>query len=181
MEPVALQSRRIALENAPVHWASQGPRLFSSSTLACTGDPELRTSGIVSLVAADRWMDVQVVVTGGREQVRTRRFWRSSAAPPAPIAGFVQGLAPAREAVRGPSASDVIEASANLPSVGVEAWLAESGARVPVDRHVLVQLSDAHVSANVIDLVVALALSEEVRSASDFVRWSGCLRHLWRR
>ena len=163
---VADGARRPAVEKdctgeRSVHWASQGPRLFSSSTLACTGEPELRTSGIVSLVAADRWMDVQVVVTGGREQVRTRRFWRSSAAPPAAVAGFVQGLAPAREAVRGPSASDVIEASANLPSVGVEAWLAESGARVPVDRHVLVQLSDAHVSANVIDLVVALAFPKK--------------------
>jgi len=140
-----------------VHWATEGPRLFSSSTLTCSGQPELRTTGILSLIAADRWMDVQVVVTGGREQVRTRRFWRSSLAPPAPVATFVQSLSPAREAVRGPSAADVIEASGNVSSVGVEAWLAESGARVPIDRHVLLQLSSAHVSTNVIDLMIALA------------------------
>ena len=106
-------------------------------------------------------MDVQVVVTGGREQVRTRRFWRASAAPPAPVAMFVQSLTPPREAVRAPSASDVIEASANVASVGVEAWLAESGARVPIDRHVLLQLSNAHVSASVIDLMIALAFPKK--------------------
>ena len=144
-----------------VHWATQGTRLFSSSNLTCTGEPELRTSGILTLVAADRWMDVQVVVTGGREQVRTRRFWRSSVAPPAAVASFVKSLTPGREAVRGPSAGDVIEASANVASVGVEAWLAESGARVPIDRHVLVQLSNAHVSANVIDLMIALAFPKK--------------------
>jgi hypothetical protein len=144
-----------------IRWAARGPRLFSSSTLTCSGQPDLRTSGILSLVAADRWMDVQVIVTGGREQVRTRRFWRSSAAPPAPVDSFVRSLAPAHEAVQAPSADDVIEASANMPSVGVEAWLAESGARVPIDRHVLVQLSTAHVSANVIDLMIALAFPKK--------------------
>ena len=159
---VADGSRRPAAEKdctgeRSARWASRGSRLYTSSTLTCSGEPELRTSGLVALVAADRWLDVQVSVIGGREQVRTRRFWRSSATPPAPVASFVHGLAPSQHVVPGPSAEDVIEASANLPSVGVEAWLAESGARVRIDRHVLVQLSNAKISTNVIDLMVALA------------------------
>ena len=140
-----------------VRWAAHGPRLYTSSTLTCSGQPALRTSGLMSLVAPDRWMDVQVTTTEGREQVRTRRFWRSSMAPPAPVASLVQALVSDRLVVPEPSADDVIEASANLPSVGVEAWLAESGAHVRVDRRILVQLSRAKVSANVIDLMVALA------------------------
>ena len=33
-----------------IHWAARGPRLFSSSTLTCSGQPDLRTSSVLSLV-----------------------------------------------------------------------------------------------------------------------------------
>ena len=54
-------------------------------------------------------------------------------------------------------AADVIEASAAMPTSGVEAWLADSGARVVVDRRALLRLSEARISVRVIDLMVALA------------------------
>ena len=139
------------------HWAMTGPRLFSSSTLNCTGEPELRIAGISALVASDRWVEVHVSDTGGREQVRTRRYWRSSGAPPAPIADVVRGLTTARVPRSSLSADDVIEASREVAAIGVEAWLVESGVRVPIGRRTLVRLSDAKVGNNVIDLLVALA------------------------
>jgi hypothetical protein len=63
---------------------------------------------------------------------------------------------------------DVVEASGRVASSGVEAWLSESNARVPLDKRALVQLSDNHVAGSVIDLMVALAYPQkfEVRRAS---------------
>jgi hypothetical protein len=150
-------------------WAESGPRLFSSSSLACAGQPEVKTTGISALVSADRWVDVQVASTGGREQVRTRRFWRSSAPAPAPIAERVRQLSVSRPVVAAINVDDVIEASHAVAAVGVEAWLAESGARVPVNRRALVRLSDAAVDSNVIDLMVAVAFPKqfEVRRAES--------------
>ncbi|HUR32944.1 MAG TPA: hypothetical protein VM032_04060 [Vicinamibacterales bacterium] len=150
-------------------WAAAGPRLFSSSTLICEGQPAITTSGISALLPADRWVDVQVATTGGREQVRTRRFWRSSAAPPAAVADVLRGLQPARAAAAALNADDVIEASRAVSATGVEAWLAESGARVPIDRRALLRLADAQVGSNVIDLLVALAFPGkfEVRRAAS--------------
>lgn len=143
------------------HWAMTGPRLFQSSTLTCSGEPELRISGISALVSSGRWVEIHVSNTGGLEQVRTRRYWRSSAAPPTPIADIVRGLTTARSPRSSLSADDVMEASREVPAIGVEAWLVESGVRVPIDRRTLVRLSDAKVGNNVIDLMVALAFPQK--------------------
>src|SRR5206468_1437754 len=51
----------------------------------------------------------------------------------------------------------VIEASRDVAPGAVEAWLAESGARLPVDRRTLVRLDDGHVHPRVIDLLIAEA------------------------
>lgn len=149
-------------------WSSSGTRLFSSSTLTCEKQPVVKTTGLSGLVSADEWLDVQVADVGGREQLRTRRFWRSTTAPPAAVATALRDVRLTRPQVAATTIEDVIEASRNVASVGVEAWLAESRAPVPLDRRVLVQLSDAHVAPQVIDVLVALAYPEkfEVRRNS---------------
>jgi hypothetical protein len=156
--------------NRSTRWATTGARFFSTSSLRCAGQPELKSSGVAALIAANRWIDVRVVDSGGRQEVRTQRFWRSSSAPPPAVAAVVAALQPVREQPVPTTADDVIDASATLPAVAVEAWLAESNARVPVDRRTLVHLSDAHVGANVIDLMVALAFPrkfEVLRTSSS--------------
>jgi hypothetical protein len=138
-------------------WAKSGERLFSSSSVSCANTPATKTTGLSSLVSASRWVDVQVVETAGRQQVRTRRFWRSSAAAPAAVADAVRHLTRADISVAALTADDVIEASAAIPAAGVEAWLAESGVKVPINRRTLARLADAKVGSHVIDLMVALA------------------------
>jgi hypothetical protein len=149
-------------------WSTRGDRWFAKSTLRCAGQPELKTSSIAALIGADRWIEVQVAEGAEGQKVRIRRFWRSSTAPPAPLATVVPALAPARHMPLPPTADDVIDASRNVPALGVEAWLAESDARIQIDRRTLLQLSDARVDANVIDLMVALAFPKkfEVRRTS---------------
>jgi hypothetical protein len=150
-------------------WANSGTRMFSQATLACAGQPASKTSSVSALVTSDQWIEVQVSAVSGREQVRTRRFWRSSTEAPRSVAAVVGALPGSRVVVRPPSVDDVIEASGAMPATGVEAWLAESRVRVAVDRRALVRLSDAQVSSNVIDLMVALAYPQkfEVKRASS--------------
>lgn len=143
---------------ASSEWAQSGQRLFFSATSTCGAEPQMKSSGVSALVTPDQWLDVQVMTGGGRsEQVRTQRFWRSSDPSPAAVADALGHVVPVRVAVPAVTIADVLEASAKLSSVGVEAWLSESGARVPVDRRALLKLSDAHVDGSVIDLMVALA------------------------
>jgi hypothetical protein len=149
-------------------WAAAGPRLFSSSTLSCGSEAPVATSRLFALVAPDQWLDVQVSTSSGREQVRTQRFWRSSAPPPASVADAIAATAASRPAITAVSVDDVIEASRYLPPNGVEAWLAESTTRVGVDRRALLKLSAAQVPPSIIDLMVAIAYPEkfEVRRGS---------------
>ncbi len=155
-------------------WSSTSARLFSSSTLVCANQPAVKTTGLSALVSADQWLDVQVADAGGREQVRTRRFWRSTAPPPAAVADALRGVTSTRRVSAATTLDDIIEASRNVAPVGVEAWLAESRVQVPLDRRALVQLSDAHVAPQVIDVMVALAYPErfEVRRNGGGGSWS---------
>lgn len=156
----ALRERDCAGERV-TRWSGGGARLLSTSSLNCQNQPQVKTTGISSLLSAEQWLDVQVANTGGREQVRTRRFWRSTSEPPAAVASALRGLTAARVATAPVTVDDVIDVSTVVAPVGVEAWLAESGARVPLDRRALVQLSDAQVLPRVIDLMVALAYPQK--------------------
>jgi hypothetical protein len=138
-------------------WAAAGPRLFTSSTARCANQPPIETSRLFALVTRDQWLDIQVSKSGGREQVRTQRFWRSTGEPPAAVANALVQVTPPRTVITAVTVDDVIEASRHLPPNAIEAWLAESSTRVRVDRSALVKLADAKVSTDVIDLMVALA------------------------
>jgi hypothetical protein len=154
--PQRLDDRGCTGERAS-RWAAAGPRRFSTATVACAGEAPMKTSRLFALVAPDQWLDVQIATVAGREQVRTQRFWRSSAPPPESIADAVAAAPAVRPAATTITTDDVIEASRLLPSSGVEAWLAEGTTRVPVDRQTLTRLADARVSPAVIDLMVAIA------------------------
>ena len=158
--PQALEERACRGERV-TRWSSSATRLFSSSTLTCDTQAAVKTTGLSALVAADQWLDVQVAEVGGREQVRTRRFWRSTTTPPAAVANALRGVTSTRPVIAATTVGDIVEASGAVAPIGVEAWLAESRVQVPLDRRALVQLSDAKVAPHVIDVMVALAYPEK--------------------
>src|SRR5215475_10444772 len=119
-------------------WAKNAARLFRVSELECDGKPSQRTSEIAALQNPDEWLDVQVIITGKNDNVRTRHYIRSAVLPPTEVRDQVSGL----------------------PARAVEAWLSESEVRVPVHKPALVALHDAQVPANVIDLMIARAYPE---------------------
>ncbi|HEX7797049.1 MAG TPA: hypothetical protein VF456_21955 [Vicinamibacterales bacterium] len=142
-------------------WATNAARLFRVSELECEGKPSQRTSEIAALQSPDEWLDVQVIITGKNDNVRTRHDVRSTLLPPPAVRDQVSGLPTRPVAVNaGISVDDVIEANAMVSSRAVEAWLSESEAGIPVHKPTLRALHDAHVPANVIDLMIARAYPE---------------------
>ena len=139
-------------------WAKDAARLFRRTELACDGKAPQQTAGISTLEHSDRWLDVQVVVVGAGDQVRTRHYARSSEAPPVEIADQVKRLPSGSTMVNSTvTADEVIEANALVAHRAVEVWLSESGAHVPVNKHTLLALHDADVPVHLIDLMVARA------------------------
>jgi hypothetical protein len=150
-------------------WAASGARLLMSSTLTCPGKPPVVTTGMSAQLSSDQWLDIQTIQTPARgEQTRVQRFWRSDSTPPASVADALAAHPLARIKMQAPSISDVIDASTVVGPSVVEAWLSEGAIAMPVARTELLRLSNAHVDARVIDLMVAMAYPEkfEVRRQS---------------
>ena len=164
------QSEKDCTGTRASRWSTSGAQLFFSSELKCPSAPTLTTTGLAAMIAPDQWLDVQTVVSDRRgEQTRVQRFWRASAAPPAPVASTVAALTVRNTALPRTSLEDVIDASKAVSPSAVEAWLSEGAIRLPVQRQELVRLSDAQVNGRVIDLMVALAYPQkfEVHRASS--------------
>src|SRR5262249_42923070 len=142
-------------------WAKNAARLFRVTELECDGKPSQRTSEIAALQNPDEWLDVQVIITGKSDNIRTRHYIRSALIAPTEVRDQVSAL-PARAAGVNAAISvdDVIEANAAVSSRAVEAWLSETEVRVPVRKPALLALHDAKVPANVIDLMIARAYPE---------------------
>ena len=142
-------------------WAKNAARLFRVTELECDGKASQRTSEIAALQNPDEWLDVQVIITGKSDNVRTRHYIRSALTPPSEVRDRVSAL-PARAGTVNAAISvdDVIEANAIVSSRAVEAWLSETEVRVPVHKPTLLALHDAKVPANVIDLMIARAYPE---------------------
>ncbi len=150
-------------------WGATGARLLMSSTLSCPGKPQVVTTGMSAPLSPDQWLDIQTIQSPDRgEQTRVQRFWRSDSKPPAAVADVLAAHPRARIKMPAPSVADVIDASSVVGPSVVEAWLSEGAVTVPVARAELLQLSNAHVNARVIDLMVAMAYPRkfEVRRQS---------------
>jgi hypothetical protein len=142
-------------------WAKNAARLFRVSELECDGKPSQRTSEIAALQNSDEWLDVQVIITGKNDNVRTRHYVRSALLPPSEVRDQVSESSARTGAVNAAiTVDDVIEANAIVSSRAVEAWLSESEGLVPVHKPTLRALHDARVPANVIDLMIARAYPE---------------------
>ena len=124
-------------------WSRDGDRLFTRAEITCTGRPTRNVSGI-TLLARGYWIDAQATLIDGNQDVRVRRYERTSG-----------GYAPAMGTPF--TVEDVIEASAKVQSEALEAALDEAGGTFTLDSRRLKQLAESGVAPNVIDLMVAQA------------------------
>jgi hypothetical protein len=156
-------------------WAADGQRIYTRSSYSCEGGVERRASGVLAMAAGGQWFDVQSITVGDYTATRTLRYRAArpatgaAAAPvelPAEIAEVLatgQTLAArnSRFAAAAPIfVDDVIEAARYLDTPTLEAWLVEQAQGFAVDARQLIELADAEVPADVIDLMVALSFPE---------------------
>ena len=145
-------------------WSADGRRLFTRGEVRCDGEAAVRrTSGVSLLSSPSTWVDIELVDRGARQTLDIRRYGplrapgeANAVRPPPP------GRIPeARRAGAAPlTLPDVREAIALAAPPVVEAMLSETRPRVRIDRDTLIELDDAGVDGDVIDLLVAFAFPE---------------------
>lgn len=151
-------------------WSASRARLFTTGDILCDGQSSQPFSGMSTLTADDRWLDVQAVGPAGREAVRVRQYARSTDTVPAPLAKQLRDRSvSARSRVTRPSIDDVVEASRAVAGSVVEAWIAESALRLAIKRDALLKLSASQVSEPVINVLIGLAYPQrfEIRRPSS--------------
>ena len=151
-------------------WSADGHRLYSSAALTCDKQPARAVSGLSTLTADGEWIDVQVVRSDDRENVRVRRYRRSSDEPP-DASVISPDLAARAASARGTrlTIAHVIEASSKVAPRAIEALVFETKSHFPIDSRQLIAMDDAGVDPSVIDVMVAFSFPrkfEVKRSAS---------------
>ncbi len=135
-------------------WSRSGQRLFSFAQLACDGQAPRQISTLSLLATGPTWLDIQMVDIGGRQSVRVRRYEPASdrvaagGRPPRRGGGWLLASFWTLE--------DVKEASGKVAPAVLEAALVETDSKFPLNGKRLIELSDAGVPEQVIDLMVAL-------------------------
>lgn len=132
-------------------WSRTGTRLLAHAQLVCGDQMPRKISGLAMIAGNGIWVDVQVVEIAGRESIRVRRYRRALDPRGAAIAPrFGAPL----------TIDDVKEASGKVSRSAVEAALIATNARFDLNSRRLIDLDDAGVPDNVIDVMVALSYPE---------------------
>jgi uncharacterized membrane protein YgcG len=149
-------------------WSRDGFRLLTRVEMACNNRPKQTISGLTLFAKGPAWVDIQAMQSDGDQQVRIRRYVRTFDQPEG-IAALPADLT-ARASMDAQNASartlsqeDVTEASSKVASQAVEAAIVESESRFNLNSRALLQLADAGVSPNVIDLMVAQSFPSHFR------------------
>jgi hypothetical protein len=145
-------------------FSPDGKRIYLRSEHQCTGNRTRTSTGIMSISPNGEWLDVQGVKVAANSGVRVVHYGRVPV-PAALDAGMKSALEGNKlattTAVMAASDSvrivDVVEATKRVDPLVVQTWLAQRGQGFGLDAKRLIQLADAKVPANVIDVMVALS------------------------
>lgn len=149
-------------------WFSEGgSRVYLKSQYVCEGGTQRGAMGLLAFANPMEWLDIKVVEVAGNQLPMVLRY-RLARAARVETAGMTNVVAPRAMAVKSAriaasarlTPQDLIEANGQVDSEAVEALIVERGDAFNVNADVLVQLADANVSEELIDLVVALSFPE---------------------
>jgi uncharacterized membrane protein YgcG len=149
-------------------FSSQGQRLYLRSELACQGDLTQTSTGVISMLSLDEWMDVQSVKVGEQNAVRVLRYRQARPAAVIPTeivtalgTPLVYSTTTARLAALAPiQPADIVDVARNVDASAVEVWLLQQKLGFKADAKNLVDLRNAGVAGSVVDVVVALSYPE---------------------
>jgi hypothetical protein len=159
-------------------WSRNGLRLFTRVEMTCSDRPQQAVTGITLLTKGPTWVDIQSMSTDSEPQLRVRRYVRTRNVPEgvAPLSDGVtlQALNDAQNvSVRARlSLEDVLEASAKASPQAVEAAIIETDSRFNLNSRGLLQLADARVSPEVIDLMVSQSFPSHFKTERPAVDMS---------
>ena len=137
-------------------WSRDGRKLFSRADLTCANQPLRTVTGLALMTGDASWIDVQAVDVGGGTSVRIRRYRRAQGDRPRPQTSLVPYFGATRFTI-----DDVKEANTKVAPAVLEAVVAETAARFPLNARELLDLDDAGVPGNVIDLMIANSFPEK--------------------
>lgn len=148
-------------------WSGNQALLFLRSEMSCENGKQQSFTGVSFFRRWNTWVDIQALDNGTGREVVIRRYRPASSEAVSKL-GF-EDLSPetatavttARAAISRPlTIDDLAEASDKIDSAALEAALMESGSSFDLNSKSLVQLADAGISPNTIDLMLALAYPE---------------------
>ena len=145
-------------------FSMDGKRIFTRTRQACAGDVLRGSTGLMAMLSANQWIDVQAQEYDGQSFSWVRIYRRASTGR-AREAGFGDlhgdaGLG-ARRARRKAAAAvdldDVAEAIRVVDAEAVRSWIAELDDPFELDGRRLIRLADSGVPPSVIDVMVAVS------------------------
>ena len=145
-------------------WSSNQALLFLRSEMSCENGRRQSFTGVSFFRRWNTWVDIQALESGAEREVVIRRY-RPASSEAVNKLGFEElppematAVTAARAAISMPlTIEDLAEASHKIDTAAVEAALMESGSTFDLNGKSLVQLADAGISPDTIDLMVALA------------------------
>lgn len=171
-EPFAADGRMRTIEQDECRIAESAQlsedrrRIYTTSNSTCDGEAPSRSTGIISMPTAGRWLDVRMVDVEGAASAWSRWYHRTGHDV---LEGTGLSISPdAQRSARRAAASahaasaldvdDVIDAAAAVDARAVEAWIAEVGQEFTgLDADDIVRMDDAGVPGSVVDVVVAVS------------------------
>ena len=163
-------------------FSEDGRRLYTASAVTCDGEAPRRSTGIISMLAHDEWADVRAITMNGASTMWSKTYQRTSnsvlnelglagpVARPNPFAlrgGMTSAMAPI-------AIDDVIDASRNVDTDAVKAWLTAAEQQFEgLSGEDLIRLEEAGVATAVIDVVVAVSFPEHFALSEDPSRDQG--------
>jgi hypothetical protein len=149
-------------------------RLFVTAGLTCQGEFRRESTGLMALTSPTTWIDVQSVDVGERTMAWVRHFRLApqELVEEAGLAGLTSGRGMALSTARYDAATavgpdDVIEATEHVDGEAVRAWVAEMREPFDLNAERLVELADAGVAPEIIDVMVAVSYPEHFVVARD--------------
>ena len=139
-------------------------RIYLRSEHQCTGNRTRTSTGIMSITPTGEWLDVQGVKVNENNAVRVAHYGRVAA--PAALSAEMRAAMDNQKLARTTAViavsdsvdvTDVIEASRRADPLVVQTWLVERGQGFNMNAKRLVEVADAKIPSNVIDVMVALS------------------------
>lgn len=141
-------------------WSNSGKRLLFDSEVICS-DNRLRTiSGISAFTDPSEWVDIQLLMSGEDRMITIREYRQAIDGQNFPVAGRESHFARVAAGTNF-SIEEIIELTGRVQPEVLEAALVEMRKPFEINSETIMHLSDAGVSPQVVDLMVAISYPDK--------------------